>query len=332
MEKIYIAMTVDVDPDNFDPSIFGDKKALSWKGVNECFIDLIENTKNLRDDLGQGPKFTWFVRADTELKDIYDSHIYLFEKYSSFWKGRVSKGNEIGWHPHVDNLEQLKESFNALNKIGQKFSSVRIGHGFHSNSFMAELASYGFVVDSSALPGRFKNDRNMVFDWLNTPPKPYFPSMDDYRVPGNEHLDILEVPFSMVDTKVEYDKEIVKRYLNLSYRHEIIRNSIAGLIENENLLVTILHPSELLKEKLNHPLLSFNINTVVENLRYILEEANKNKKTIEYVTISEIFKLVKQGIIENANQQDRSIHEGLFLGRKPSRNKHCPQVDRGGLG
>jgi hypothetical protein len=294
---IYVANTVDIDPDNFDSSIFGDKKVLSWRGIDEGLPELIEKVKELIDTSFQSPKFTWFIRIDNELKNMCGSYGYLLDRYGDFWRKRKNEGDEIAWHPHVNTLEQLRESYDYLKNRGERFFSVRIGEAFHSNAFMAELASYGFAVDSTALPGRARNDRERFFDWQPTPERPYFPSKEDYRVPGDDHFGILEVPMSMVKTKAYYDRCVIRRYFNLSYRHEIIRDSINELINIKDLVVTILHPSELLAQEFTHPLLSFDINTVVKNLQYTLAQAQKLNKVVKYITISEIPALVREEII-----------------------------------
>ena len=74
------------------------------------------------------------------------------------------------------------------------------------------------------------------------------------------------------------------------------------LIESKNLLVTILHPSELLTQEKEHPLLSFDIATVKKNLEFIMEEAHKCGKKVEYVTVAKIRELEKQGAFRNENE------------------------------
>lgn len=303
MKKIYLAITVDIDPDNSHTWAFGDKKKISWRGVDECLIPLINRTKCLIDDCLQSPKFTWFVRADSELNNIYGCYSYLFEKYKNIWRECEKRGDEIGWHPHISTLQELIDSYHGIKGLHQRLYSVRIGNAFHSNSLMVQLASYKFIVDSTALPGRVKFDKESVFNWAGTPSEPYFPSIYDYRIPGDEHLDILEIPFSMIDIQSSYDKKAVSRYLNLSYRHEIIKNAVCDLAKIKNFLVTILHPSELLEREFVHPLLSFDMNEVVRNLRYIIDQIHKHGRTVEYITMTRLAKLIKEKRIQRCNQK-----------------------------
>ena len=306
MEKIYISLTVDVDPDNFDESVFGKKGHLTFKGVEEGLKILLERTNNLRDDFGQRPRFTWFIRCDPELNAEFGTYTYLFEKYSKLWNERKVKKDEIAWHPHVTSLEELEKSFQALTGLREKLQSVRIGNAFQSNSLMSALAQMGFLVDSTALPGRYRKDEYRVLDWSITPQEVYYPSVHDYRVSSEEHLSILEVPMSMIETKVDYDKAPVKRYVNLSFRHRLIVRSLSQFLENENLLVTNLHPSELLSQNKQHPLLSFDMKEVLGNLRFILDEAHRQQRKVQYVTLVEVCQLVKKGILKDANVQNHN--------------------------
>ncbi len=302
-QKIYISLTVDVDPDNFDESVFGKKGHLTFKGVEEGLKILLERTNNLMDDFGQRPRFTWFIRCDPELNAEFGTYTYLFEKYSKLWNERKVKKDEIAWHPHVTSLEELEKSFQALTGLREGLHSVRIGNAYQSNSLMSALAQMGFLVDSTALPGRYRKDEFRVLDWSITPQKPYYSSLHDYRVPSEEHLSILEVPMSMIETKVDYDKAPVKRYVNLSFRHELMEKSLSRFIEQEDLLVTNLHPSEVLSQPNSHPLLSFDIKQVLQNLRYIIIEAHRYRKAVQFVTMVQVSELVKQGKIESVNLQ-----------------------------
>ncbi len=300
MAKLYLALTVDVDPDNFDCSIFGSSRGLSWQGVEQGLEPLLEGLNHIKDGQDAVPKYTWFVRCDNEIKSHHGEFTYLFAKYAEFWRERETSADEIAWHPHVNSLEQLRESFLALSQLGKTFKTVRVGKAHNSNAFMSELEVMGFTADSSALPERLRQDGDWDFDWTGTPQKPYYPTKADYRIPGAKSLDILEVPMTMLDTKVDYDQEIVRRYFNLSYRHEIVNKSIAELVKTRDLLLTNLHPSELLSPGGTHPLLSFDIKTVVKNLEFVLEQAQQQGRSVEFVTLADIVRLSKQGIISNA--------------------------------
>ena len=300
MKTIYLALTIDLDPDNFDTSVFGLKKEMSWRGIDEGLPIFLKKIGGLKDSFGCEPKITWFVRADKELFDIYGNYNYLFNRYSDFLNSRIKIGDEIGWHPHENKLGNLIASYEAVKTINRNFSSVRVGNSFHSNEFMSAFSKWGFKVDGTALSGRARNDKERFLDWRGTPEMPYFPSIEDYRLFGKEHHKILEVPFSMIKTQSYADKNAINRYLNLSYEHDLIKNSLCDLISKEQLLISIVHPSELLKNESKHPIISFDIDTSVKNLNFILKEAGVRGKKVKFITMGEIAELVKQKAISCA--------------------------------
>ena len=297
MESIYICLTIDVDPDNFDSNIFGPQQDLTWWGLEKGVVDMIEKMSVFTDCFNQHLKYTWFVRCDSELKEVYGMHTYLFEHYADFWMQRKKSKDEIAWHPHEEDISKFEESIVAIKKLSYPFKSVRIGNAFHSNKIMKLLAQNGFKIDSTALPGRIRRDDIRNLDWGTTPDEVYYPSKSDYRVPGKCFHKILEVPMTMIDTQVSYDKTVVKRYLNLSFHHEVIRKSLDQIIRQKNLLIINLHPSELIPQKKKHPLISFDVNEVVINMKYILELVKYYNKEVKFITMADVLPLEHRGVV-----------------------------------
>ncbi|MFH0804176.1 MAG: hypothetical protein V1896_01065 [Candidatus Zambryskibacteria bacterium] len=300
MQTIYLTLTVDLDPDNFDASIFGKVDKMSWKGIDEGLPPFLEKIENLKDSFGSKPLITWFVRADKELFDVYGDYNYLLGRYSDFLNRRLKAGDEIGWHPHENKMKDLISAHEALKPIDKNFVSVRVGNSFHNNDFMHAFSKWGFKVDSTALPGRIRSDKERILDWRETPEKPYFPSASDYRLSGGDSSEILEVPFSMIETQSSEDQKPIKRYLNLSYEHNLIQNSLRSLIAEKQLLVSIVHPSELLDKQPKHSIIAFGTDIATKNLAFILKEAETYDKKIKFTTMKETGELVNQKIISYA--------------------------------
>lgn len=292
MEKLFIALTVDADPDNFDASVFGRKAKLSWRGIEQGIADFLKRFK-------VAPRITWFVRCDTELFDNYGTYGYLFERFADFWRERDAVGDEIAWHPHEADIRGLKASYAHFRKIYPAASSVRIGNAFHSDAFMEQLNSWGFRVDSTAMPGRKRNDTERILDWSISPHRPYYPSVNDYRTPGGRNLRILEVPMSMIPIKVAYDAVPVLRYINLGFHSEALKPWLPDYIRANSLLVLNLHPSELLPAGKKHALLSFDPAVAVRNLKFIVSEAEKAGKKAQFICLKDVPKLVKKGKIRH---------------------------------
>jgi hypothetical protein len=300
--NFFVVFSVDVDEDDVDKAFISKDKHYNWRGLEEG-IPLIKKSLNgYHDHQGSKIKYTWFLRCDRQIENLYGESDYLLNRYINVWRDLNNNGDEIGWHFHpydherdvLDNYNQLvqdaRDSFNMINEHGFNILSSRIGRSYCSNELIDEFDKIGLKVDSTALPGRKRFDEVNSFDWETTEEIPYFPSKNDYRISGKDVYSILEVPFSMILTRASYDKKEIKRYCNLSYRHECIREDLEKYIIEKNLLVTILHPYEVLKGK-THPLLSYDIGEVNRNLEFIHEICERCNKKIIYINILQILHL-----------------------------------------
>lgn len=308
-DTLNLMLTIDVDSDFFDSALSSDTNSeLQWEGIKKGIPLLIDILKKYRDSWGNPFKVTWFVRVDNQIKEVYGDSAYLLTKYNDLWKKRLENGDEIGWHPHlyrrfgnkwVQETRQihiskiLEESHGAMIKKGFSPISSRIGEAFQSNEIMLKLCKMGLKIDSTAMPGRVRIDSERSIDWSDTPQNPYNPSNTNYRLPakGNDKIDILEVPMSMIETKTDYDKVPLKRYVDLSFRNSIIKDGLEDYIRDNNYLVSITHPSTVfpLSEK-KHSLIAFDINEIENNLITIILECNKTGKKIRSLTFSEFLR------------------------------------------
>ena len=307
-ENIFnIAVTFDAESDFFDAGLFPGKGRgdLLWRGVEEGIPLLVKTLRGYQDSFGNSLKFTWFVRADNQLREVCGHAGYLLRTCKHMWTALIKSGDEVGWHPHLYRklggkwvqetraaylAKDLQQSYQAVIAEGFLPVSSRIGEAFHSNEIMHELASLGMKIDSTAMPGRVRMDNERNVDWQPTPPHPYYPAKTDYRIPGEneKRVNILEVPMSMIRTRVEYDRSDVRRYIDLSFHNSVIREGLLAYIKVSDYLVSITHPSTVLAlANRKHPLVSFDIGEVERNLTTILSECNRLNKKVRFVTIAE---------------------------------------------
>ncbi len=286
MAEIHLLFTIDVDNDGV--TIQDERTALRWTGVAR-----IPDIKEVCNRLGL--RATWFVRADSQLQQIYGSAKYLLLEYAPLWGEMERSGDEIAWHPHLyewDNgdrryvmdtdadrcVRKLEAARAELVAGGFRHATVRIGEAFQCNAMMAALARLALEVDSTAIPGRKRADASRTFDWGPTPNGPYRPSKADYRLPGSDsHLDILEVPMTTVPIKAPSDPAPLPRYLNPAYCHPAFKagldahlESLSGQSVGDAFLTLILHPDEVVPEGRSHPLYAFSLQEVEQNLKYTL--------------------------------------------------------------
>jgi len=296
---VNLLFTVDVENDGV--AIHNERNRLSWDAISTIPIikDIFDSHKL---------RVSWFVRADNQLKDIYGTSAYLLIKHGSLWNDLKGSGDEIGWHPHLYQwdkhtnsyladtdedrcVQKLTDTYSELHAKGFNYTSVRIGEAYQSNSIMRILSELGLKIDSTAIPSRKRQDSARFFDWEITPNEPYHPSKEDYRVPTSQgHLPILEVPMTTIPIKASYDKEPLRRYINISYHHSLFKAGFDAHLdiiqkqEKEQVFITtILHPDEISSEKKEHPLYSFSIIEIKKNLEYIINTFNSHN--IEYCSL-----------------------------------------------
>ncbi len=263
MSRINVYLTFDVDPD--DANTTAERTKISWRGLEE--IPAIHQELREREI-----SYTFFVRIDNQMRDIYGSYLGIYYKYRELWDNLRACGNELGWHPHLYQCladryvplrnpetcsDILREAWNEISTLDFEVTSARIGEAWHSNQTMCTLDHLGLSIDSTAVPRRYRNDNVRTFDWSVTQNKPYHPSSNDYRIPGNKDcLKILEVPMTTSPIKTSYDREPLPRYLNLTYHSDLfqtgLQNYLNQLDSDENHhMVLIFHPDELLTRESN---------------------------------------------------------------------------------
>jgi len=259
----------------------------------------------------EGIRFTFFIRADNQVKANFDRINALFYRYRPFWLKVQQEGDEIGWHPHLYRLRgnlwmpqtdgpgverQLKNCFVELPMDEFYIASARIGEGMMTNYAINTLDKIGIKADSTALPGRMRNDEERRFNWLKAPVHPYHPSRFDYASPGmpGGNLTLLEVPFTMVTTMAPYDKEPLKRYLDLSIDPTILGPGLKEALRSTPFTVAVIHPSFLLGETSDHELLSPGSDAVKQNIANLLAAINMIRRKPKFIRIRDIYDMFEQ--------------------------------------
>lgn len=321
-----IAFTFDTDNDFFDSSLIdGSKNAralMNWRGIEEGIPAMREFLLSQRDSSGKPPVMTWFVRVDDQLASTYGSPAYLLDHYGDMWGSYRKEGDEIAWHPHLyrrnkDGWElemdreqlhrQMERAYQCMSDLGYKPHSSRIGESYVSLDLMMKLEELGLSCDSTAMPGRKRQDAFRTLDWEPTPQTPYYPSRSDYRVPGEDHFNVLELPMSMVISRTGYDSRPLKRYVDLSFRNEVIGKGIQEYVKDARLLITVTHPAGVLSGIYDgeHGLVGFSMDNFRVNVKTIIEACESAGRAFEFVTINQYHKLYKTSKDEEASNAQR---------------------------
>jgi hypothetical protein len=254
-------------------------------------------------------KFTFFVRADHQIKFLFDRVSALFDRYRPLWLEVKQKGDEIGWHPHLYKLRgsvwmpqtdgpgverQLKSCYVELPMDVFNITCARIGEGMMTNYSINTLDKLGIKADCTALPGRTRNDKDRKFNWSKAPAVPYHPSRFNYSsvgLPGG-NLSLLEIPFTMVETQASYDEEPLKRYLDLTFSPEFIGPGLKDALKRSPFTVAVIHPSFILGGGGDSEIISPGIETVKQNIANIVAAARSIGRDPEFVCIRDILEQV----------------------------------------
>ena len=223
--------------------------------ILENVIELIEN------EFSQKLEIIWFLRCDNSIKKNFGIMSGFIKKIEKFISRRLDKGNLIGFHPHFY-FENNKKNWIAdknENRIAEQFESSinewknhfgaypklsRMGEGIMNNLVSSLIEKYEIDYDFSCLPGRIRKDENFNFDWQYAPLTKYNPSIKNYMISDKKKFyKYFQVPFTMVEMPLNY--RTVKRYLNLSYRPNLILNGLKKLCKFDY-LVCVLHPHEII--------------------------------------------------------------------------------------
>lgn len=302
-DPLLIALTFDAEADAFDSSI-GGGASLSLRGIEEGIPIIDSILAQHRDSSGARACATWFVRCDDHIQALTGEHAYLLKHYRDCWQHHQDAGDEIGFHPHLYKqtesgwvqetdagalTSQIHRAYAAMQDADFKGRVSRIGEAFSSNAVMQTLDDLGIICDSTAMPGRVRKDDTRQLDWSGTPDHPYHPSRADYRLPGADAYALLEAPMTLVPTLATYDREPLRRYVDLSFHHQALREGLSAFLPSARTLITVTHPSTILSGIVSapHGLLSFAVAEFERNLQFILSECTRQGRTYRFVTLSE---------------------------------------------
>jgi len=223
---IIAILCIDADPDRpeYGGTRYDCRDKLSWRQLPELATKIATLRESLFERFGVRLRLTWFIRADSQIKDIHGNAMWIIKEFEGMWKELSRGGDELAWHPHawrwsdakkcwynetVDTeyiLESFDVGFQAFREaLGRSPASSRVGINFHNNATMGKLDSLGVKADLSGHPGlKLSYARPEVggrveegFDWSRTEPEPYHPARDDYQRPSKDRsLNILEIPIT----------------------------------------------------------------------------------------------------------------------------------------
>lgn len=280
-----IAITVDVEGEWY--GFPGEQSDFKVEALARNLENLENSLNAIEDTLSIKIPITWFIRCDDAIAGQYGENTWLIGYLSDFIDRRSSKGDLFGIHPHLYSLrgdswattveagsqcDQIERAVIGWVKIlGCIPKCSRIGEALMNDQIAELISEMGIKIDSTALPGRKRFDNGFQFDWEPTLNTPYYPSKADYRVTSShldgENLRFLEVPFTMLPMKSLTDNIFIRRYLNLAYKPNIVFEGLQMQeVHNQQKIISVLHPHEIGICNKKHPLISYDLNSIGENI------------------------------------------------------------------
>ena len=275
----------------------------SWSRTEAGILVIRDAFHELEDEFGIKIPATWFVRADRIIGRQFGMSTAIFRNFSTFLHARTQDSHEIGWMPqvyetnyapesgtHLQQTEpystQLYEIHEDLIELGYPVNSVRMGDCYHDNQTMDAISRLGIRFDSSALPGRSKFDSGWRLDWSVTSAHPYFPSLSDYRLPGDLHHRVLEIPLTLTPIQADYDRQPLLRYVNPCMQRKYLWQNLESILEKSSYLMCILHPDEIvLSHGEGHPLIAYSRKEVLYNLHRLVEICRQSGREPTFHTL-----------------------------------------------
>jgi hypothetical protein len=226
LKSIPAILRIDVEPDDFVPG----PDAPPWTG----FMAMAEFIERSRDDwssLSGSPVHpTWFFRLDPDVERWYGRPDFAVREYGALVDRLRERGDFFGIHvhyyrwddsvqasisEHVDRrwithcIDTAVQSFEGC--FGQRARRSSQGGFTITNDGVDRLIEAGIEVDVTPEPGRRSEKYNVSFgaaatapspDFTRTPRHPYYPSVNDPTVAGQDRGDVrpmLMVPLTAYD-------------------------------------------------------------------------------------------------------------------------------------
>jgi len=215
-DRVPVIVCIDVEPDERAPI---GAHPRPWDGYQQLQRRLTELRPHL-PGLASSAHFTWFLRMDPQIDDIYGTPAWGAVAYRAQLDETLAEGDALGLHVHpfrrrddlpgwmVDFADQawvnhcLDVGLTAFEETwGRSCASFRFGDGWMNDATMARLQASGIRHDLTLEPGKYEPRGIRPWepmtgagpDLRSLPSEPYHPSVTDFRRPDPRRADGLWV-------------------------------------------------------------------------------------------------------------------------------------------
>ena len=303
-DNILLNLTIDLDPDGQN-EVVRDRNTLNFRSLEL----LMNEISSARPEISGAPlQFSWFIRADKQIKWKFGSVDGLMRHYRTFWELARSSGDELCWHPHLykeangvfvliddgnECLNELRELWDELGSGGYSLLTFRCGEARMTAAMFDLVESFGFLQESTAIPGYFNDSFGQ--DWLRAKNRPYFPAAGRTAEDGPARR-MLEMPMNSWYLKASYDAKPKLRYLNFAVHRKYFLESLSRLPESffstENVLdipvlTAVSHPEEIVSDRPGNDLYPRAFDNFLGNIRAFVEYFAGHGKRVVFSTLGE---------------------------------------------
>ena len=218
VKRTPIVLVFDVEPDERELS--RDSRP-DWLGF-ERLVDWIRPRRAaLRRATGRRVVFNWALRFDEQIAVTYGRADWPAVRYRALLDELLQEGDGFGIHPHAWRWDTAENRWIAdharsgwpehctrlawqtfCDAFGWPPDFFRHGDRFLSQELVQTLDALGVPVELTMEPGHPAVERmalhehatGAIPDYRPTPPHPFQPSKEDFRVPGSNHYSVWSLP------------------------------------------------------------------------------------------------------------------------------------------
>jgi hypothetical protein len=253
MTKLPILICIDVEPDYRRPH---PTTVADWVGF-ERTVEFVQSLRpRLEAATGAPVRFSWFLRMDPQIAQIYGSADWAVTRYSQILKNLEAAGDELGLHVHAWRWNQqaqdwvgdlgdqkwvnhcINTAFEAFrSSLGRACRSFRFGDHWLNDEALGLIERSGALYDLTLEPGQseatFLPDElftgNFV-DCSEIPRIPYRPDKNDFRKPGGRRRRIWMIPVSTASTEwLPHDQCLHQGFVALN--PAFVRQVFSGILD-----------------------------------------------------------------------------------------------------
>ena len=254
---IPILFNIHVEPDlrliNFEKQ--------RWLGYEDLHSFLMMARPTIEQATGRPVHFNWLLRLDQQIQAVYGKANWVFYQYASLIDEARKLGDAFGVHVHSWRPKQQGQNKtwvadfadkdwiasciaishkSFVDSLGEQPQFFSFGDHFMNQDTLKQLESLGFRGDLSMYPGRQLMQRHVKDEetcgwlpgFLNTPRHAFKPSRAQYSRPGQDVMNLWEIPVSVGYLKNPLNPHVTdveKLLIGISFHQakEIIEQNLA---------------------------------------------------------------------------------------------------------